>query len=261
MYPPEKIKFPPNVPADSQTDAVRKEAQGYYAHTTALDKCIGDLVATLAEAGLKENTILIFTSDHGEMMGSHGIRPYTKQVPWAESSHVPFLLRYPPAHGNKGRVVSTPLTTPDIMPTLLGLAGVAIPKPVEGIDLSGLVRTGKELPDRAALYMGVSPFAGKTVNTPYRAICTSRHTYIKNLEGAWLLFDDEKDPYQLDNLVNKPECLALKAKLDAQLQAELKRIGDDFRAGSYYVEKFGYEVAPHGSVSYAPGARSQSPRR
>src|SRR5262249_54102205 len=138
LYLPGKIKLPPNVPKEMQNRA-RQEAQGYYAHCTALDKAIGDLLATLVETGLQSNTIVVFTADHGEMLGSHGIPPFTKQVPWNESAHVPFLLRDPAIQGAKGRVVSTPLTTTDILPTLLGLANVAIPKTIEGEDLSKLV--------------------------------------------------------------------------------------------------------------------------
>ena len=58
----------------------RQEAQGYYAHCTALDRCVGDVLKTLDEAGLAENTIVVFTSDHGEMFGSHGVPPTVKQV-------------------------------------------------------------------------------------------------------------------------------------------------------------------------------------
>ena len=126
LYPPEKIQLPPNVPPELQEKA-RREAQGYYAHCTALDKCVGDVLATLHETKLAERTILVFTSDHGEMLGSHGGPPYMKHVPWDESARVPFLLRYPAAHGPQGRVLQTPLTTPDILPTLLGLAGVSVP--------------------------------------------------------------------------------------------------------------------------------------
>jgi arylsulfatase A-like enzyme len=261
MYPPDQIRFRPNVPAEMQTKRVRTEAEGYYAHTTALDQCIGQLLKTLADAGLKENTILVFTSDHGEMMGSHGIAPRTKQVPWDEAAHVPFLLRYPKAQGKSGRVASTPLTTPDIMPTLLALAGVPIPRTLEGMDLSAVVREGRQHPEHAALYMGVAPFAGREFNKEYRALRTSRHTYVRSLEGPWLLFDDETDPFQMNNLAGQPEQAALGQELEKRLQMALKTIHDDFRPAAYYVEKFGYELAPHGSVSYSPGAKVQSPRQ
>jgi arylsulfatase A-like enzyme len=260
LYPPEKIQLPPNVPPEMQSLA-RQEAQGYYAHCTAIDKCIGEVVAALADAGLAENTILVFSADHGEMLGAHGNRPMLKQVAWDEASHVPFLLRWPAAHGRQGREVQTPLTTPDICPTLLGLAGVAVPKSVEGEDLSILVRGGGKELDRAALYMAVAPFGGGESNREYRAIRTSRYCYVRRLEGPWLLFDDQRDPDQMNNLVEQPEFAALRRDLDTRLQAELKKIGDDFRPAAYYVNAWGYELAKHGSLSYAPGAKVQSPQR
>lgn len=262
LYPPGKLKFQPNVSPEMQTDKVRAEAQGYYAHVSALDQCIGDLAKTLAELGLQENTILVFTADHGEMMGSHGIQPRTKQVPYDESAHVPFLLRYPQAHGLTGRAVLTPLTTPDIMPTLLSLAGVPIPPTVEGKDLSALVTaSAKELPRHDALYMGVAPFAGKGRDTPYRAIRTSRYTYVRNLEGPWLLYDDSTDPCQTNNLAALPASAALAKEMDQRLQAALKAVHDDFRPPAYYLKRFGYDVAPHDSISYAPNAKMQSPKQ
>lgn len=260
MYPPEKIQLPPNVPAELREKA-RKEAQGYYAHCTALDKCVGDLLATLDETKLAERTILVFTSDHGEMLGSHGAPPTMKHLPWDESARVPFLLRYPAGHGPRTREVTTPLTTPDILPTLLGLAGLSIPETIEGEDLSGLVRGDPEPADRAALYMAVAPFAGKGFNKEYRAIRTRRYTYVRGLEGPWLLFDDSRDPHQLNNLIDRPEFAALRDELDSRLRAELKKIGDDFRPARHYVELWGYELAPHGSISFARGAKVQSPRR
>lgn len=262
QYPPEKIRFQPNVPAEMQDAKNRLEAQGYYAHIAALDRCIGELDATLGEAGLRENTILVFTSDHGEMMGSHSVSTRTKQVPYAEAAQVPFVLRFPQLHGTQGRAVSTPLTTPDIMPTLLSLAGVAIPTTVEGRDLSALV-TGRaqELRDHAALYMGVAPFAGRNDNTPYRAIRTDRYTYIRRLEGPWMLFDDQNDRYQMNNLALQPAQAALGREMEQRLQAALRAVRDDFQPPAYYVKKFGYTLAPHGSVSYAPGAPVQSPQR
>lgn len=260
LYPSERIRFLPNVPREMQTDALRREAQGYYAHTSALDECVGEIVRTLAETGLEQDTILVFTSDHGEMLGSHGVPVTTKQVPWDESARVPFLLRYPRAHAT-GRVAATPLTTPDILPTLLRLTGLKVPKTVEGRDLSAVVRRGREPHERAALYMGVAPFARPELNREYRAVRTARYTYVRALDGPWLLFDNERDPFQLNNLVGQPHAAALLHRLDKQLQSELRRIRDEFRPAAFYVEKFGYELAPHGSISYAPGAKVQSPKR
>jgi arylsulfatase A-like enzyme len=259
-YPAGQIQLSPNVPEAMQQKA-RREAQGYYAHCTALDKCLGEVLTTLNETGLDEHTILVFTSDHGEMLGSHGCAPFMKQVPWDEAARVPFLLRYPPAHGTTGRVLQTPLTTPDILPTLLGLASVAIPPTVEGTDLSAVIRNGTEPADRGALYMGVAPFAGGDANKEYRALRTSQYTYVRGLAGPWLLFADQQDPYQLNNLVEQPEYAAVRQDMERRLQTELQRIGDDFRPAQHYLDMWGYEIAKHGSISYAPDAKVQSPQR
>ena len=158
LYPPDQLKLAPNV-SESLQEAARRELQGYYAHCTAMDRCVGDLMATLKETGLAENTIVVFSADHGETMGSHGNKPAQKQVPWVEAAGVPFLLRYPAVQGATGVTVKTPITTPDILPTLLGLAGVQIPKSIEGTDLSDVVRHPSAANDHVALYEGVAPFA------------------------------------------------------------------------------------------------------
>lgn len=260
LYPPESIKLPPNVPADLQ-DSARKEAQGYYAHCSAIDACVGDLLKTLDETGLAKNTIVVFTADHGEMLGSHGIAPHQKQMPWDEAARVPFLLRNPGTPG--GIAVKTPLTTPDILPTLLGLSGVPVPPSVEGEDLSSVVRKPDTAPDRAALYMAVAPFAKvpKEDNREYRAIRTNQYTYVRDLKGAWLLYDDVKDPYQMDNLANKPEYAAIQKELDARLQAELAKRGDGFRDGQSYIDLWGYKVHKGQSLPYRPGSPVQSPKK
>ena len=242
LYPPESLKLPPNFSGDE--DKARRELQGYYAHCTALDRCVGDLLATLEESGLNKNTLFVFTSDHGEMMGSHGIKPYTKQVAWDESAHVPFLLRVP---GLASRPIDQPLTTPDILPTLLGLTGVPKPTTIEGRDFSDIIGGwSKHCP--AALYMQVSPFTPGCL--PYRAIRTATHTLIRQKEGPTLLFDDATDPFQLDNLAEKPECAALRKTLDVRLDEELKRINDDFPTAADALRRWGFPFKPGQSAPY-----------
>ncbi len=254
LYQPDQLTLAPNVAA-ARAAAARKELVGYYAHCTALDRCVGELLETLRETGLAERTLVVFTSDHGEMMGAHDIPPRMKQWPYDEAAHVPFLLYDP---GVPARVVTTPISTPDILPTLLGLAGVAVPKSVEGDDLSAVVTGNGAGPERAALMMSVSPFiAGLSA---YRGIRTSRHTYVRKPDGPWLMFDNQADPYQTNNLMEDPASGGLRRELDAQLLAALKRIGDEFRPRQYYLDKWGYDVGPHGSISYAPGAKVVSPR-
>ena len=254
LYPPDNLKLSPNVTSQHE-EAVRRELVGYYAHCTALDQCVGDLLATLEETGLDKTTVFVFTSDHGEMMGSHNVRPTQKHWPFNESAHIPFLLRYP---GSLSREMDTPINTPDILPTLLGLAGIPIPQTVEGEDLSPILRAGGAGPDRTVLLQGVSPWIADLPE--HRGIRTSRYTYVRNLAGPWLMFDNQNDPYQLRNLINESAHADLQRKLDADLQTQLDKVWDEFKPKEFYHQKWGYTIAPHGSISYAKDAPPQSPK-
>jgi arylsulfatase A-like enzyme len=241
LYPVDQIKLRPNVPKNQQAQA-RREAQGYYAHCTAIDTCIPKIKEAISDAGIEDNTILIFTSDHGEMLGSHNMRPFTKHVPWDESVCIPFLLSYPPLTGSKGRVIETPINTPDILPTLLGLAGIPLPDTFDGEDLSELIRTpGKEIEGRVALVVQVvHDGLGRQVPL-YRALRTSRYTYARSLKGPWLLYDNQNDPYQTNNLVGNIEHKELAERLDAQLLAKLAKNRDAFKSGEEHIADWGLE--------------------
>lgn len=262
LYPPAAITLPANVPAALEA-AARKEAQGYYAHCTALDGCVGDILTTLDETGLAGSTILVFTSDHGEMLGSHDCPPCMKQAFWSESAAVPFLLRHPALHGQDGRVLRMPLTTPDILPTLLGLTGVAVPACMEGEDLSPLLRAGRDAEDRVALYMNVAPFDRRRPLQEYRALRSSRYTYVRGLDGPQCLFDDDRDPLQMNNLIADPGQAAIRDDHDRRLREQLARIRDDFRPAAAHIAEWGYRVADHGSVPYNDKHRGevQTPKR
>ena len=256
QFPGEDIILPNNVREDMK-EVARKESVGYYAHILALDKCLGDLQKAINEAGIAENTIVVFTSDHGEMMGSHGVAPKQKQVPWSESVKVPFLLSYPARYGKKKIEVDAPMNTPDILPTLLSLAGIPVPTNIEGENMAEAIGNPRAKKDKAALIMNVSPFAGKA--DEYRGVYTSRYAYVKNLAGPWLLFDNIKDPFQTDNLVTKPGYNKLLKQMEDVLQHELKKAGDEFRPRQYYIDKWGYKLAKGGEIDYSENAEFQGP--
>mgnify|MGYP001123020116 CR=1 FL=1 len=250
LFKPEDITLRPNVP-ETDRDKARKTLAGYYAHIAALDDCIGELLDTLRQSAIERDTILVFTSDHGDMLYSHGGQK--KQQPWDESIRVPLLLRYPRVLGPEGKTIETPINTPDIMPTLLGLSGLSIPETVEGTDFSGVLRGTSPASESAALIMCPSPFGQWTRargGREYRGVRTRRHTYVRDLKGPWLLYDNERDPYQLDNLCNKPEHAALQASLDALLAKRLKETRDEFLSGWDYIKKWGYEVDDSGTARY-----------
>lgn len=250
MYDPADIVLRPNVPEEHAAKA-REELAGYYAHIAALDDCIGSLTRTLEETGIADDTIFVFTSDHGDMLHSHGF--VKKQQPWAESVRVPFLLRYPRKLGRQGRRYAAMLNTPDIMPTLLGLAGAPIPATVEGDDLSHALAAGNAPEKDAALIMCPAPFGQWTRDRggrEYRGVCTSRYTYTRSLDGPWLLYDNEKDPYQLENLCGQPEMAEVQAQLDAELDRKLEQTSDPFLPAPALIEQHGITVDKTGTVPY-----------
>ncbi|MFI3268579.1 MAG: sulfatase, partial [Rikenellaceae bacterium] len=249
MYPVDELELKPNVPT-SQENRARKELQGYYGHCTASDKAIGTILDQLKELGLMENTIVVFSSDHGEMMGSHDVNPFAKQVSWDESIRVPFLISYPGIDDNKGTVVNAPINTPDILPTLLGLADVSIPKTIEGEDISKLVTNPNAKADRVSLVMNPAPFGGDATNVEYRAIRTKQYTYERTLDGPRRLFDNIADPYQLTNLVDDPAYSSVLKDLDKKLNKELKRIDDPFESRKYYLDRWGYTVNANNAIQY-----------
>jgi arylsulfatase A-like enzyme len=212
---------------------------------------MGQIVETIDKAGIKDNTILAFTSDHGDMLYSHGQRK--KQRPWEESVRVPLLIRYPDKLGAKGKEIDMPIGTPDIMPTLLSLCDLNIPKGVEGVDYSRVLAGKVKAPDNVALIECPSPFGQwlrKHGGKEYRGVRTKRYTYVRDLDGPWLLYDNQKDPFQQNNLVNSPEMASLQAKLDAKLMTKLKEHGDEFKHGSEYIKKWGYKVNDRGTLPY-----------
>ncbi len=250
-YSPEALRLPPNVPPETAARA-RQILAGYYAHCTALDAALGELLAALRALGLEEDTLLVFTSDHGDMLGSQG--HFNKQRPWDESVRVPFLLRHPARLGRAPRRLNAPLDAPDLLPTLLGLCGLPIPAGVEGLDFSAHILGGPDPSDGAALLACYHPFGQynrpKHGGREYRGLRTERHTYVRALDGPWLLYDNTTDPFQMHNLAAAPEHAALRRDLDDRLRERLRTLGDEFRPGMEYIRRWNYVVDDDGTVPY-----------
>ena len=249
LYSPKNLKLRENVPAD-KAEATRKDLAGYYAHCSALDDCMGQIMQTLQDTGLADNTILMFTADHGDMLGSQGMQ--RKQRPWDESIRVPMIIRWPKG-GIKPGKLTAPMNIEDVMPTLLSLNGIAIPPSVEGLDYSSYSRGGADPGDSATVIQCTSPFGEWTRamgGREYRGVRTDRYTFVRDLKGPWLLYDNESDPLQMNNLVNKPESANLQAKMDALLAKKLKERGDEFKPGDDYLAKWKYKVAADGTMPY-----------
>lgn len=252
MYDPKTLTLRPNVPSAVEQQ-IRINLAGYYAHCSALDDAVGRLMAALKETGLDENTILVFSADHGDMLGSQGMMK--KQKPFDECARVPFLVRWPKQLGHEARSLTAPINSEDVMPTLLGLCGLPVPKSVEGLDYSGYLRGGKNPGDDATVLLCASPFGEwdrRKGGKEYRAVRTTRYTYVRDLDGPWLLFDNETDPYQMKNLIGDPAQAKLQAELDALLKRKLAERHDEFRPGAEYIAKWGYQVDANGTAPTRP---------
>jgi arylsulfatase A-like enzyme len=171
-------------------DVAKKYVKYYFSMVTLIDREIGRVVKTLKEQGIAENTLILFTADHGEMMGSHG--KLNKNDVREESLSIPFIVSYPKKLSH--RVDNLLISVPDIMPTLLGLVGIGdkIPKEVDGKDYSSLfinANNSEVTRPKSSLYYGKMDEVG---------VRTHRYTYALNNDGEIIaLFDNIKDPYQM----------------------------------------------------------------
>jgi len=179
----------------------RTTMHGYYAQITSIDDMVGAIVGHLEEEGLLEDTIVVFTSDHGEMGGSHG--HYDKGIPYRESLHVPWIVHWPSGTvlPPDARTHEGPVSSADIPVTLLGLIGEAFPGPVDGIDYSPWIRG--EGPPPLRPHGGVLSEGRLTSDRSWRAIHSDdgwalwMRAGTREVDG---LFDLTADPYQLENL-------------------------------------------------------------
>ncbi|MBI4978746.1 MAG: sulfatase-like hydrolase/transferase [Spirochaetes bacterium] len=159
------------------------------------DAHIGSVMETLRQTGLAESTIVVFTSDHGEMMGSHLMT--TKEKLYDEAANVPLIVAAP---GVNPRVDSTSLVSGlDVMPTLLDYAGITAPATLRGRSLRALVE-GRRVPWRDAV------FAETVSGTEARMVRTARYKYIVYSEGSSReqFFNLESDPGETRNLAGDP---------------------------------------------------------
>ena len=217
------------------TDAERGQLEswrrGYYAQVASLDECFGRVLAALDRLNLAENTIVVFTSDHGEMFGAHGRR--AKNIFYDEACRVPMLLRWPgriPA----GHRSDACLATVDIMPTLLALLGQPA-EDVEGMDLSHLA-LGRPGPEPAAALLQI---CGATAvwedGHEWRALRDKRYTYaIYRVDGRELLFDNRADPWQMHDLTRDPAHHAVRDHFRQMLAGRMAELNDTFESCTWY---------------------------
>ena len=218
-----RLQLASNVPKGTPEDFVRKVLPDYYGMVESLDFEFKRILDALDRSGAASDTIVCYSSDHGDMLGSQG---YTaKRWPYEESARVPFLIRYPRAI-RPGQVIGVPFSTVDVYPTLAGLAGLKPPSGIDGLDYSPLLTGKSARPPRDYAFLQMMyayvPWPG------WRAVRTQEHTFARTVKGPWLAFHTAKDPFQEKNLVDDPSSRSLVADMDKRLANLMKETGDSW---------------------------------
>lgn len=229
-------KNPPEVPAaalgsykkeqDKLTDDLRRRAaQAYYASISFMDTQVGKVVDALERQNLADNTIIVFTSDHGYHVGEHGL--WQKQSLFEGSARVPLLVVAPGI--GKGTVVKTPVSHIDIYPTLTELAGVRPPSNLQGQSLVPMLKDSSSKGRGWAITQvvrGGANAAGRVGSKRFfgYSLRTTNWRYTEWDEGkaGRELYDHESDPKELSNLADSPSHSQLVADLSQQLRAAVK---------------------------------------
>jgi N-acetylglucosamine-6-sulfatase len=208
-------------PLGKGTATTDEEIRGRLEMLLGVDDSLGRIVATLSRKGILDDTLVVFTSDHGYFYGEHGLNE-ERRLAYEETIRIPLIVRFPRL-AKAGSTPSEMVLSIDLAPTLLEVAGLTPGASIQGRSLVPVL-TGKAQGWRTSFlveYYSDTVFPRiKTMG--YSAVRTGRHKYIqfRELKGMDELYDLEADPYELRNLAARSESAALLE----QLQAELQRI-------------------------------------
>lgn len=196
-------------------DATRRWRHAYFAMIAQVDHHLGRILAALDECGQADRTLVVFTSDHGELLGDNGL--------WGKGPfHVESVLRVPllwrwPGRIPAGRRCAALFSLMDLMPTLLGAAGGAVPAGLDGLDQGAVLWQDAPGP-REAVRIENRATPGLQLQT----VVTHRYKLTTHLPGdTGELYDLEADPHECRNLWRDPDHAELRRRLAAKLPAQL----------------------------------------
>ncbi len=204
---------PPSFPEKIAGTPLREMMAQMHGMVTHVDRSIGRILEHLAELGLMEDTLVVFTTDHGELMGDHGL---VLKGPFYYQSllNVPLIISIP---GSAPRVVSDLVSHVDLIPTILECLGLEVPAYLPGRSLADALR-GEEGKARDCVLTEFRPFGGPNM----KVLHTSEWRYVYyGGEPYGELFNLRDDPEERVNLFGRPECAEVQASLQARLLKEL----------------------------------------
>jgi arylsulfatase A-like enzyme len=229
LYPPDEMILPPKIEGDwddipklgrsgnsdsygirGKLDNQRKILAAYYASVTFMDDQVGRVVDELDRLGFRDNTIVVFTSDHGYHMGEHDF--WQKMSLHEESARIPLIIDTPK---DSGAIATTLAQQIDIYPTLAELAGLSIPEHVQGKSLAPVfVKPEAQIHESVYCLKGTS-----------HLLRTDRYAYMQHKDGTAELYDMKNDPKQFTNLADVVKHHQTVKKLGEQLKAKLETVG------------------------------------
>jgi len=217
----------------------------YFACVSYLDEIIGDLLMRLEHSGLLDNTIVVYSTDHGEMAGEHGV--WWKNGWYEACTRVPLIVSLPDQRSGDLAAASssTPVGLVDLFPTLTALAGVEAPHGLSGVDISAAVQGTGSAPDRPVFCDGLTPRWG--AGTEFRMIRQGQYKYVHFRQAPPLAFDLANDPAEQCNLLRDggrlpPEVENLATFAAASIDfdaAECERLERDGELGEQYAQNVG----------------------
>ncbi len=235
MYDPDDFVLPPDAEKNLSMDdkqELRRLLQVYYAQVSAVDYEVGRLQKGLKELGADENTIIIYVSDHGDVLGSHHkqiVEKYlrdnrninntlrTKGKPFAMAFRIPLIIKVPGIK-DPGTECDALVSSVDLAPTILDLAGIEVPEYMQGKSMAGWCFEGVG-PRQPYLYMGL----GKGQDA-WRAVWDG--SYLYSALDYKLMYNHSTDPYELDNLYGNPGYAKKREELETILLKLAEEKGD-----------------------------------
>ncbi|HWB83224.1 MAG TPA: sulfatase-like hydrolase/transferase [Bryobacteraceae bacterium] len=204
--------------------------RNYAGQCAEIDLSIGRILSALEASGAAGNTIVVHTSDHGEMMGAHSL--IGKEVMYEEAAKVPFLLHVP-YRQNRGIHVAPPVNNVDVVPTLLSLMGAKTPESVQGENLLPMLDGNPRRDDHVYLEWNTVPGSAEassvvpeTAPNARTVVSPDGWKMVLHDRDSHMLFNTRQDPYEMHNVFYRPESKPQILALRRRLEAWQKRVND-----------------------------------
>ena len=224
--------------------------QDYLACVQSVDDSIGRLLDYLDQHGLRDNTVVIYTSDQGFFLGDHGL--FDKRFMYEPSLRMPLLVRAPGV-AEAGQVATAMAINTDFAPTFLDLAGVRIPPDMQGRSLVPLLKGQRPADWRTSMYYRYYHDPGHHNTAAHYGVRTATHKLVHYWkQDQWELFDLTKDPQELHNLYSDPAAQQLVTRLKAELRRLKAEVKDE--------DQFTKELPPDGVDGPPPARRRDGTR-